>query len=464
MLLVTTGDLGTRTPPGGIEGGWVPSSNGKFYQAHDLGNLILMAPAAWLGAALSSGPPGSLIDTPPIISKVGVALSHACLSAIGCFFMFRLLSLDHPTGRRALLLALAFPTTTVFWAYAKTAWDVMGAACFMCALLYFSAEVLRGRRPARSACLAAVVLAAACTFRFSLAPFFVPGLVGVLYLSRRELRPWHWLAVAACFLCAMAPTLAYNEIRMDSPLRPATTAPQYLESNNALTGSIPVGLFGLLLSPNRGIFLFSPILILLFLLPSVWRETSRTQRHLLTCFGGSAVAYMLLISKMKNWGGFGWGPRYLLPVVPILFYGTATVLAALWDKHRRALVALSLASGLLSAAPVLVNWHLATTTFPRADDPYALLPRQQVAIWSALLMGLQGRPLPVTPDVADDPIRSAGARFPDLWTVRLMERSPAGMILGLGISLALLLGCLWSFRRLVRSAGSGGLPVKTAPG
>ena len=149
MLLANTGRLGTENPPldnGGGHGLWVRSKKGQFYQCHDLGNVILMYPVAWFSSILSKAPVTTRIQSPPIFARVAIALTYSVLSAIGCFFMFRLFALYHSV-RTAFLLSFAFVTTTIFWPYTKSAWDVLGASCFVCILLYFSARLLSGYDP-----------------------------------------------------------------------------------------------------------------------------------------------------------------------------------------------------------------------------------------------------------------------------------------------------------------------------
>ncbi|MFH1221264.1 MAG: glycosyltransferase family 39 protein [Candidatus Eisenbacteria bacterium] len=449
MLLATTGRLGTTAPPAGADGGWVANRDGRYYEVHDIGNIGLMLPAAALSALMSKRPGSELVEAPPISARVGVSLTCALLSAIGCFFMFKLFALYHGV-RRGFLLSLAFATTTIFWVYAKTAWDVTGACCLMCAALYFSAKLLHDSRPVRDTVLAAVALGLACSFRFSLAPFFVPSIILAMYLSRPRHRWWHYVAFLLCFLTTMLPDLGYNYVRMGSLFRPATTAPQHLQTNNALTGSILRGLFGLLFAPNRSLFIYSPILLLMVALPFMWGSIAPERRRLFSAFGAGCVPYILLIAKMKSWGAFGWGPRYLVPVIPVFFLGASLALTALWEKHRELVLGLVIVSVLVNAPAVLVNWNLTTTEFPQARDQNARLPRQMMATWTGLVMGLQGKPLPAPPEIANDPIRSAGRRFPDLWTVRLMEQSRFGLIAGLGISLLFTILIGWSLVFLLK--------------
>jgi hypothetical protein len=449
VLLATSGGLGDDGGGGGpADASWVRAPNGRLYQAHDIGNVILMLPAAWLGARLSSAPAAEDILNPPALSRAGASLACAALAALGCFWMFRLFSLQWPI-RTAFLLASAFPSTTIFMAYTRAAWDVLGGCCLVCGVLYYSARLLRGERALSSALLLAATTALASSFRFSLAPFLAPAACVVLVLARERIPRHAIVASAAVFAAAILPSLAYNFVRTGSPARPATATPQYLNGVNALTGSVLHGLYGLFLSPNRGIFLFSPILLLSLAGLIRWRSLSREQRLLLAVYGAAVASYILLISKMANWGAFGWGPRYLVPVLPVMFLATACGLTWLWQIARPAVLALAIASAVITIPPALVNWHLATTSFTGAERPDAPVPAQQRAAWTALAWGIQGRPLPLPPNATADTLRATTSEFPDLFLWRLAHLSTAGMICALvGATMAIGLGAGCAIRIL----------------
>lgn len=233
--------------------------------------------------------------------------------------------------------------------------------------------------------------ALACSFRFSLTPFLLLAVAMVLYYSRRN------ISIGICAVCAIAfgigifPTLVYNYVRMGSPLRPATTAEAYVTAGTAdLSGNIFTGLYGLMLSPNKGLFIFAPIFVLLLCLPFAWKNSSLQTRQLCTAFGTSATLHILLLAKIRGWGSFGWGPRYLVSVLPILFFLVSVPLKTFWKTHRTPLVALASLSTALCLAPSLVNWHLALTEYPQALNPYALLPYQHMAVWKGVFWGFKG--------------------------------------------------------------------------
>ena len=57
VLLATSGGLSQDTGEAGpADASWVRAPNGRFYQAHDIGNVVLLLPAASIGARLSQRP------------------------------------------------------------------------------------------------------------------------------------------------------------------------------------------------------------------------------------------------------------------------------------------------------------------------------------------------------------------------------------------------------------------------
>ena len=418
VLLAGTGSPGADVAPAG---GWVHAPNGRYYEPHDLGNLLLMLPAAKLAMALSPAPIANQIAYPPVIARVLVSLGCALLSALACTWLYKLL-LFYVPPRRAFLMALAFPSATIFFAYARAAWDVLGACAMMCGALYYSVAYLRGLAPEWNAIMLAGTLGAAFTFRYSLAPFLTPAAVYILWSGRSQSTRRATVAAGVVFALILMPTFAYNFIRTGSMLRPATASAEYLGGANALAGSLPHGTYGLLFSPNRGLFVFSPVLLTALAVPFVSTRLVPEQRVLLAAYGLGAIGYFLLIAKMAAWGVFGWGPRYLVPILPILFLMTCFTALAVATPGRRLIFAAGVLSSVMTFPTAIVNWHLATATWPEALNPDARLPYQQMAVWKALGLGLKGQSLPVPVDAAGDPIRATSAQFPDLLAARLARR------------------------------------------
>jgi hypothetical protein len=347
----------------------------------------------------------------------------------------------------------------------------------VCILLYFSATILGEERVQNRVIFfvgGALILAG--SFRYSLAPFLVLSVLALFYFARPKVTWRHTMLFLFVVLVGMAPTFIYNFVRTGSFLIPALAVGplnpngltlaqgQWQQTLTVSIGDMIQKFFWLILSPNKGLFVFAPILLLLFAVPFVWRTFPTPARHLILSFSIGAVLYVLLISSLEHWSGFAWGPRYLLPILPILFFAVGMTLVSLWGKYKYPLIGLIFLSFVLNAAPVLVNWNLAVGNDPRAEyDEYALFPYSHAAVWNGLSLAMQGQPLPAPEDVANDPVRSRGARFPDLWTFRLMEYSTTGLLAGSIILLALSGTALKCFVKLTVSRGSGIRPRGQAP-
>jgi hypothetical protein len=126
-----------------------------------------------------------------------------------------------------------------------------------------------------------------------------------------------------------------------------------LASDNLLMFSSPLGGYGiyasaqaphqliaaagLLVSPGRGLFLFSPFLIFaLFSLASGYRSKAR---FLTVCCGSFVLAYWILMARWPSWwGGWSWGPRLLTETVPalvvLLGIGAERLSASRWKIAR----------------------------------------------------------------------------------------------------------------------------------
>ncbi len=111
-------------------------------------------------------------------------------------------------------------------------------------------------------------------------------------------------------------------------------------------------LVGLLVSPGKGIFVESPILLLalITLANPAWRDWRKLLVPWLSVLGLTlAVAYY---QDDFWWGGVGWGVRHMLPVLPLLVVAGAPALQAILDSKSRLV---KLAGGGLVLASVLVQ-------------------------------------------------------------------------------------------------------------
>jgi hypothetical protein len=116
-------------------------------------------------------------------------------------------------------------------------------------------------------------------------------------------------------------------------------------------------LWNLTLGPYRGLFYGAPVLLFALVGAAVMLRRRIALQELAT-IGAIAMLFLLLVSSFNGWhGGNAWGPRYLLPVVPLLgvpmFFATRLV-RPLWIV----LAVLSVAMQFLATAvdPIPFGW------------------------------------------------------------------------------------------------------------
>lgn len=450
QLLAATGQLGTPVNPPLVTY-WNKGPDGLYYEPHDVGALLLMMPGALIDEARGDIDAYRLVRDRYVgrtYGKLITSFLYAAYNTLGVVFIFLLMREFYST-RAAFGLALVFYAGTTFMPYAKTAWDVTPAAASLCAWLYFMARALRPPASLGYFVAAGVALGLACSFRYSLLPFFGMGVLWLLWTERARHKTGFALLLVSLGI-TMLPAFFYNHIRTGLFLRPAIAADLHLSDSLALNGNPVTGLLGLLASPNMGLFLFAPVLLLALFVFKMRHTLPARQKQLLYAALASGVSYLLMIAHMKNWGHFGWGPRYMVPLLPVLFFAAAPGLLWMWQHARRTAVPLLILSILLNLGPTLINWHVIVGEFPGARPQNSALPYQHIGVWTGIEMSLAGEPL-VFPKTNDPQaaMTDAARRFPDLFAMRLIELSPTGKAVGLLWAMLCLGGMLLSLRHIL---------------
>jgi len=113
----------------------------------------------------------------------------------------------------------------------------------------------------------------------------------------------------------------------------------------------------LLFDPSRGLFVFSPVLLLVFI--ALWRRPAPLSRSAWAALIAAPLSLLILYSGYPNWNG-GWsvGPRYLVPALPFLVM-PIVFLSATWIE--------SLLAGAAITAVTLLS-----LTFPFPDPSFSM--------------------------------------------------------------------------------------------
>ena len=264
--------------------------------------------------------------------KLSAAKLHASsLIAASAVLMF-LLALRYVRPRYALLVAASYALGTCVWAVSSdTLWQQTVSIALLSGAMYAFVRVAEDdSRAARFWC--GVLLAAAVASRPT-AIFFVIA-IGV-YLLRRRPRALPELALSG--LPILVGVAIYNWHYFGSPMNFAQEligheiALQKTGLESVWQTPLIVGLFGLLVSPSRGLLVFSPFLVASALgARKIWIEPKYATLRPLTLAAG---AIMLLQCKWFDWwGGHTFGYRPWLEIIPVVAMCLLPVVEAIFTR------------------------------------------------------------------------------------------------------------------------------------
>jgi MFS family permease len=295
--------------------------DGRYRSAYSPVPAVLAAAIAW--PIWKAG----LLDirsgfAPNIIAVLAASLLTALAVALA-YWTAR----QRTTEARALFVAAGLGLGTGYWSsISQTLWihetAILGLAI---AVLAFAAPT--DRISDRAALVSGAGLALAAVARMQLAPVVAVLLAGLFWRANRRGAIGALLIVAAAAILEMSVYLRW----FGQPLGmlPALDAVSRSVHRTPRTFALTLdGFAGLLISPNRGLLIFSPVvLVALVGLRAALAEDWR--RPLRWCALAAAAQYSLYSTYGVWWGGHTYGPRYLLDVLPLLVPFAALVVAHL---------------------------------------------------------------------------------------------------------------------------------------
>jgi hypothetical protein len=263
---------------------------------------------------------------------------NAVISALVCVLLFALVRLFGYSVAVAVAATLTYGLATMAWPYSKYDFPEPTLTMFLLVTLYLVYRWGQDRRDRWLVLAGAAAMAAVATKYVSAVVLPVIALQILLlhwqrYPSARELlratRPM--LAFSSPFLLVAAPAVWYLGQRFGY-------YPSIFEAWAGIQrGWLPLplmlGLRGLLFSPGKSFFLYSPpmLLALVSLVAFIRRHGTYAVAPL-----GITLVYFAIYSKKVAWhAGAGWGPRYQLVVIPLLILVIAPLLQKAIDERQR---------------------------------------------------------------------------------------------------------------------------------
>ena len=375
-----------------------------WYSVYPIAGPVLVSPlyvpiafVPWV----AKQPPGVLIAIARIAEKI-VAVALAAAAAVFLLLLLRRLT----SNRSAWILTLLFALGTGNWSASSQAlWPHTFGQFAIIGCLYSIERFSASNSEPRWYWMAGVFAACALAIRptnFAL----IPALSLVLWLQPARLT--HYVRVFVPPVAAAALVAAYN-----------------LTAFHSLAGGYPVeldgrfleGLLGILLSPGRGLLVYTPIaMFALAAFAPRARQSRELHRPVVIAASVFSLLHLAFIAMWPIWwGGYCWGPRLLAeilaPIMVLIAVGLPAIqgrglkrafaITAVYCCFIQALGVYCYPKGRWDNSPVSVNedsarlWNWADNPVIRtarggfAWEPYSIVGAAAAGGWPAAAKKLQ---------------------------------------------------------------------------
>ena len=344
----------------------VPGVDGQLYPQFAPGQALVAIPLYLVGRLIGGAPSLSSVlitrFTTSLFNPIVIALTGWLLALFAARLNFSL-RLSLALGAAYALGSMALPYTGTYFSEPLIALTILLAAYALHRVKVDRVDLIeRGDRidVGRWLLISGSALAIAIFTRERSAIMFPAFVLYAMPIIRRVWR--HWLIWLLPMMIIGLLIGWMNWTRYGSPLTFSFSVLQHTTFSTPLL----LGLYGLLLSPGKGLLFYTPLAWAgLIGLVSMWRH-----------WRAEAVLFALIImveigffAVYEFWtGGWNWGPRYILPIVPLLILAAGAWVQANPTKLRRVIVGGLIVMGVVAnLSAVLVDHSRYLVEFGERD-------------------------------------------------------------------------------------------------
>ncbi|MER9169632.1 hypothetical protein NKI12_20065 [Mesorhizobium australicum] len=294
------------------------------------------------------------------VARIMEKLCASSMAAISVGLLYLLLRRRTDKGLAAMLsLLYALGTTT--WVISSQALWMHGLAQL---LVVATMLLLTGPSTAWRAAFAGLLCALIAANRQPDAILAAGlGVYGLWWAGRMRM----WFVLVG--IVPVALTMAYNLVLVGNVAGAYAVHVRPENFNDSIAG----GIAGLLVSPTRGLFVFSPFLLFV---PIFWRRVAaeRSGRGLTAAIGCAMIVQLFLYAMIDWRQGASWGPRWLTDMLPMLMWMLPPVVKVLSRNGRVAFGFASLVAISIQAIGAFWYTGIAETPIITARGPDRMRP------------------------------------------------------------------------------------------
>ena len=432
--------------------------DGKYYSPFGIGQSVYDIPWLLIGRTIAKTG-GRRLGDADALSKALVAFGNSFLAAATVGFAFLLawtISLDR---RASALAALALGFGTSLWPYSKYGFNAPLVALGLTVGVF---GFVRGAatRSTSTLLLGAVSFSIALLTRHEMILASVVGVLWLLNEVRHARLDWKRFSIAAAAIgAAIVVWTSLNYVRFGNPLR---------------TGHRPgfsfAGVAGFTISPWGSLLLYSPVAIAGLLI--AWRHRRQPWCRLVL---GIVVVLSVFYASLDDWlGTRSYGPRYLVPLLPLMIAPLARWRRADQSQTMTFAVAMLLAlSVVVQLPPVLVEISHARIAsgkpsrpdhiFGWSSSPLVVTTRRAIAAVPENISYLSGATPPSSPGATEASLSERVAFSLDFWWLYLVYLRAISLRVAILVVVTLTVAALVVARRLWIDLGSDPSPLGSDP-